>query len=49
MEYVEFSTIRTLIDHSKNGLREKTIKVIAKNLLRAVKRLHSLKICHRDI
>ena len=49
MDYIEFSTLRTLLNHRKEGLKEITIKAIAKNLLRAVKMLHSQKICHRDI
>jgi serine/threonine protein kinase len=49
MEYIELCTLNTLIENNKGKIREKTIKVIAKNLLRAIRVLHKQKICHRDI
>jgi len=49
MEYIGLCTLNTLIENNRGKLREKTIKVIAKNLLRAIRTLHKMKICHRDI
>ena len=41
MEYVELCTIKTLIGRNIHGLREMTIKAIAKNMLRVLKKMHS--------
>ena len=49
MENIAFMTLKTMITHHKKLLTEKVIKVIAKNLLMAVKHLHMKYICHRDI
>ena len=49
MEYIELCTINNLIGRNIHGIRKETVKVIAKNMLRVLKKLHVKKICHRDI
>ena len=36
MEYIEFSSLRALINRNKKGLKEKVVQAIAKNLLLAI-------------
>ena len=40
MEYIGLNSLSKLIEKKKGKLREQTIKVIAKNLLFAIKTLH---------
>jgi cyclin-dependent kinase 10 len=49
MEFIEFMSLKTIIDRHREILTEKVIKLIVKNLLLAVKHLHRKFICHRDI